>query len=50
MSETKKTDQDKSETNDNNNLDQLKSLTLNQENEILEPKKCTPTLDYLQVP
>lgn len=32
------------------NAEQLKRLTLNGENGVLKPTKCTPTLDHLQVP
>lgn len=50
MSETSQTDEDKPESNDNGNDEQLKRLTLNEENEVSEHSKCTPTLDYMQVP
>lgn len=50
MSETQQTDEEKSKTNGNINVEQLKHLTLNEENEVTKHNKCTPTLDYLQVP
>lgn len=41
---------DKSEENYEQNLEKLNSLNLQKENGISEQNKCTPTIDYLQVP
>jgi len=51
MSDAQQTDEDKkSEENDDHGAEQLKLLTLNEENSVSEQNKCTPTLDYLEVP
>lgn len=50
MSETQQTEDDNSEKNSDQNAKQLEHLTLNENNKVLEQSKCTPTLDYLQVP
>lgn len=50
MSGTRLSDDDKSVTNYDQNLEKLNGLNLQEGNEISEQDKCTPTLDYLQVP
>jgi hypothetical protein len=50
MSGIRQTDDDKSGTNYDQNLEKLNGLNLQEENEVSEQDKCTPTLDYLQVP
>lgn len=49
MSDIRQTDNDKSEEMVDQNLEKLNSLSLKEENEVSKDK-CTPTLDYLQVP
>ncbi|XP_026812964.1 tetratricopeptide repeat protein 5-like [Rhopalosiphum maidis] len=48
MSGIRRTDDDKSGTNYDQNLEKLNCLNLQEENEVSEQDKCTPTLDYLQ--
>lgn len=50
MSGIRLSDDDKSRTNYDQNLEKLNGLNLQEENEVSEQDKCTPTLDYLQVP
>lgn len=51
MSDARQTDDHKkSEENDDHGAEQLKRLTLNEENGVSEQNQCTPTLDYLEVP
>lgn len=50
MSETRQADEDKSDQNDDQNIEQLKHLTLNGENGVSTQDQFTPTLNYLQVP
>lgn len=50
MSGIRLSDDDKSGTNYDQNLEKLNGLNLQEENEVSEQDKCTPTLDYLQVP
>jgi len=50
MNDTQHTDDDKSAKNYDQNLEKLNDLNLREENEVSEQDKCTPTLDYLQVP
>jgi len=50
MSDTRQTDDYKSSKNYDHNLEKLNDLNLHEENEVSEQDKCTPTLDYLQVP
>jgi len=50
MSDTQQTDDEKSSKNYDQNLEKLNDLNMREENEVSEQDKCTPTLDYLQVP
>jgi len=50
MNDTQQTDDDKSDKSYDQNLEELNDLNLGGENEASEQEKCTPTLDYLQVP
>jgi len=50
MSDTLQTDDDKFSKNYDLNLEKLNDLNLGEKNEVSELDKCTPTLDYLQVP
>lgn len=50
MNDTRQTDDNKSDTNYDQNLEKLNDLDLREETEVSEQAKCTPTLDYLQVP
>jgi len=50
MNDIRQTNDDESAKNYDQNLEKLNNLNLREENEVSEQDKCTPTLDYLQVP
>jgi len=50
MSETGPADKEMSNQDNNDNAEQLKHMTLNEQNGVSDKTECTPTLDYLQVP
>lgn len=50
MNDIRQINDDGSAKNYDQNLAKLNDLNLREENEVSEQDKCTPTLDYLQVP